>query len=71
MLNQRKRIPPRDPALRRRYYGLLGKAAKTTSGAQRQHLRTLARALMVWVEVDAASSTPQALRKRETGPRAD
>ena len=52
MLNRRKLVLPRDPALRRRYYGLMGKAKKASSPVQRQHLRTLARALMVWVEVD-------------------
>jgi hypothetical protein len=40
------RIPPRDPAKRRRYYGLLGRAAKAQSLAQKAKLLTLARGLM-------------------------
>lgn len=39
-------VPPKDPARRRRYYGLLGKARKAESGPQRQHLLQLARGLM-------------------------
>lgn len=51
MLNRRKRVPPREKAARRRYYGLMG-AARKAKGAQRQHLLILARSLMVWVEAD-------------------
>jgi hypothetical protein len=51
MQNPRKRVPPRDKALRSRYFGLLGRARKAPPH-QRQHLLQLARGLMVWVEAE-------------------
>jgi hypothetical protein len=48
---RRKLVPPRDPAKRRRYYGLMGKA-KTAPPHQRAHLLQLARGLMTWADTE-------------------
>lgn len=48
---RRKLVPPRDPAAKRRYYGLMGKA-KTAPPHQRAHLLQLARGLMIWAAVE-------------------
>jgi hypothetical protein len=55
MRNPRKLIPPRDPALRRRYYGLMGRAKQAASLPQRRYLLNRARALMEWVEAEPRS----------------
>jgi hypothetical protein len=44
--------PPRDPAKAAKYYGLLGKAKKATSYAQRRVLRNLAAELEEWYDVE-------------------
>jgi hypothetical protein len=52
MRNPRRLVPPHEKALRRRYYGLMGRAKKAASLAQRLYLLNRARALMVWVEAE-------------------
>jgi hypothetical protein len=44
-VSQRTFVPPRDPARRRRYYGLLG-AARKAPPHQKQKLLALARSLL-------------------------
>jgi hypothetical protein len=51
---QRIRVPPPTKALRRRFYGLIGRANTATSAAQRAHLLRLVDALMVWRTVERA-----------------
>lgn len=66
--NPRRRVPPRDPARRRRYYGLLGRARAASSLAQRRALVARAEALMVWVEADGQAEAGMA-DQRSTTPR--
>lgn len=53
--NPRKLVPPREKALRRKYFALMGRARKATSQAQKLYLLGRARALMVRVEVECSA----------------